>query len=83
MYFDRRLDSAQGLLDFIRELPRDDVFSVARTEFGNIFYHDTGIGSEYFIDSASLREPRCRYLPGCITRRAHGFSLDLKYVHTA
>ena len=49
--------------------------------FGNDFYHDTGLAAEYFIDSASLREPLSLFTRLHFTPGTWDFSLDLKYVH--
>ncbi len=82
VYFDRRLDTAQGLLALAPMNYRAISTSASLAQnFGNDFYHDTGIAAEYFIDSASLREPlslftRLHYTPG-----TWDFSLEFKYVH--
>ena len=49
--------------------------------FGNDFWHDTGLSAEYFIDQASLREPLALFTRLHYTPNTWDFSLELKYVH--
>lgn len=81
-YFDRRLDATQGLLALAPMNYRAMSASASIAQnFGNDFYHDTGLAAEYFIDSASLREPLSLFTRLHFTPGTWDFSLDLKYVH--
>ncbi len=82
VYFDRRLDTTQGLLALAPMNYRAVSASASIAQnFGNDFYHDTGLAAEYFIDSASLREPLSLFTRLHFTPGTWDFSLDLKYVH--
>lgn len=82
VYFDRRLDAAQGLLQLTPMSYRalQGSLSVAQN-FGRDFWHDTGLSAEYFIDQASLREPLGLFSRLHYTPNTWDFSLELKYVH--
>jgi hypothetical protein len=82
VYFDRRLDATTGLLTLTPMNYRALQGAVSFAQnFASDFYHDTGLQAEWFIDSASLREPfalftRLHYAP-----KSWDFSLELKYIH--
>jgi hypothetical protein len=82
VYFDRRLDTTQGLLVLAPMSYRavQGAMSIAQS-FGNDFYHDTGVQAEYFVDQASLREPLSLFTRLHFTPNNWDFSLELKYVH--
>lgn len=80
-YFDRRLDAATGLLQLTPMSYRAVQASASLAQnFGTLFYHDTGISGEYFIDHASLREPIAFFTRLHFTPHAWDLSVDLKYV---
>ncbi len=82
VYFDRRLDAATGLLTLTPMNYRAVQGTVSFAQnFGTDFYHDTGLETEWFIDSASLREPLSLFTRLHFTPRNWDFSLDLKYIH--
>lgn len=82
VYFDRRLDTAQGLLQLAPMSYRAMQGSLSFAQnFGNDFWHDTGLSAEYFIDQASLREPLALFTRLHYTPNTWDFSLELKYVH--
>ena len=49
--------------------------------YGTNFYHDTGLETEWFIDSASLREPLALFTRLHFTPQNWDFSLDIRYIH--
>lgn len=81
-YFDRRLDPTTGLLTLapINYRALQGAVSFAQN-FGSDFYHDTGLQTEWFIDSASLREPLSLFTRLHYTPASWDFSLELKYIH--
>ncbi|MFZ5630440.1 MAG: hypothetical protein ACOY5B_15015 [Spirochaetota bacterium] len=82
VYFDRRLDSATGLLQLNPMSYRALQGSVSLAQnFGTDFWHDTGLAAEYFIDQASLREPLALFTRLHYTPNTWDFSLEMKYVH--
>lgn len=81
-YFDRRLDTATGLLQLTPMSYRAVQGAVSLAQnFGQDFYHDTGVSAEYFIDTASLREPLSVFTRLHYTPATWDVYLDLKYVH--
>lgn len=82
VYFDRRLNSTTGLLELYPMGYRavQGALSLAQN-FGNDFWHDTGIALEYFIDQASLREPLSLFTRLNFTPSTWELYLELKYVH--
>lgn len=83
VYFDRRLNAAQGLLQLAPMSYRAIQGSVSLAQnVGSHFWHDTGLSAEYFIDQASLREPLSLFTRLHYTPNTWDFSLELKYVHS-
>jgi hypothetical protein len=81
-YFDRRFDTAQGLLQLSPMIYRALQGSLSLAQnFDKDFWHDTGLSVEYFIDQASLREPLSIFTRLHFTPNNWDFSLELKYVH--
>lgn len=82
VYFDRRLNSATGLLELTPMNYRAVTAEASLAQnFGDDFYHDTGLALEYFIDAASLREPLSLFTRLHYTPNTWDFSLEIKYVH--
>lgn len=81
-YFDRRLDTSTGLLQLTPMSYRAVQGAVSLAQnFGQDFYHDTGVSAEYFIDTASLREPLSLFTRLHYTPATWDIYLDLKYVY--
>lgn len=82
VYFDRRLDAATGLLTLTPMNYRALQGAVSFAQnYGTNFYHDTGLETEWFIDSASLREPLALFTRLHFTPQNWDFSLDIRYIH--
>ncbi len=82
VYFDRRLNTATGLIELTSMNYRAVTGEASLAQnFGDDFYHDTGIAVEYFVDAASLREPLSLFTRLHYTPNTWDFSLELKYVH--
>jgi len=82
VYFDRRMNSTTGLLELQPMNYRAVSGSASLAQnWGNDFYHDTGVAVEYFIDQASLREPFAAFTKLHFTPKTWDFSLEMKYVH--
>jgi len=82
VYFDRRLNSATGLIELTPMNYRAITAEASLAQnFGDDFYHDTGFAAEYFVDAASLREPLSVFTRLHYTPTTWDFSLELKYVH--
>lgn len=81
-YFDRRLDTTTGLLQLAPMNYRaiQGAMSLAQN-FGSDFYHDTGVSGEYFIDTASLREPLSLFTRLHYTPATWDLYIDLKYTY--
>ncbi|HRP70006.1 MAG TPA: hypothetical protein PLY93_10785, partial [Turneriella sp.] len=81
LYFDRKIESATGLLTLTPILYRTVQGSLSLAQnFGAYFYHDTGLEAEYSIDVVSLREPFALFSRIHFTPPSWDFSLELKYV---
>ncbi len=82
VYFDRRLNTATGLLELAPMNYRAVTGETSLAQnFGEDFYHDTGLSVEYFIDTASLREPFSLFTRLHYTPNTWDFSVELKYIH--
>ncbi len=82
VYFDRRLDSTQGILALTPVVFRSLEGSLSFAQnFGAYFYHDTGLSAEYFFDAVSLRSPLGVFSKLHFKPSVWDFSVELKYVH--
>lgn len=82
VYFDRRLDSTQGILALTPVVFRSLEGSLSFAQnIGAFFYHDTGFSAEYFFDTVSLRSPLGIFSKLHFKPSIWDFSVELKYVH--